>query len=44
MHIEKLSVGRLCTNCYILINDNLKSCAVIDPGGDYEKIKSKSVL
>jgi glyoxylase-like metal-dependent hydrolase (beta-lactamase superfamily II) len=38
MQIEKLSVGKLCTNCYILFNNTLKTCAVIDPGGDYDKI------
>lgn len=38
MYIEKLSVGRLCTNCYIIINKSSKECAVIDPGGDFEKI------
>lgn len=38
MYIDKLSVGPLSTNCYILANENTKTCAVIDPGDDYERI------
>lgn len=37
MKIDKVIVGPLETNCYILsINDK---CLVIDPGSDYDKIK-----
>ena len=37
MNIEKIEVGYLNTNCYILSIDN--ECIVIDPGGDFSKIK-----
>lgn len=37
MKIEKVEVGYLDTNCYILTIDN--ECIVIDPGGDFNKIK-----
>ena len=37
LKIDKVVVGDLQTNCYILsINDN---CLVIDPGDEYDKIK-----
>ncbi len=39
MKIERVIVGDLETNCYILsINSK---CIVIDPGDEYEKIKNK---
>ncbi|MCD7948265.1 MAG: MBL fold metallo-hydrolase [Oscillospiraceae bacterium] len=34
MTIRTLPVGQLETNCYLLIDDATKQCAVIDPGGD----------
>jgi glyoxylase-like metal-dependent hydrolase (beta-lactamase superfamily II) len=37
MKIDKLKVGMLRCNCYILSIDD--ECIVIDPGGDYDKIK-----
>jgi glyoxylase-like metal-dependent hydrolase (beta-lactamase superfamily II) len=37
MNIEKIEVGYLNTNCYILSIDD--ECLVIDPGGDFGKIK-----
>ena len=37
MKINKVSVGYLKTNCYIISIDD--ECLVIDPGDDYEKIK-----
>ena len=37
MKIDKVSVGYLKTNCYIISIDN--HCLVIDPGDEYEKIK-----
>ena len=40
MYINKLSVGMLQTNCYIIADENTKSAAVIDPGGDCSKIMS----
>ena len=46
MEIQKVIVGKLDTNCYILSNDN--ECIVIDPGDDYDRIKkyfgSKKVI
>lgn len=39
MDIEKVVVGYLEENCYILIKDN--NALVIDPGDEYEKIKEK---
>lgn len=38
MKYEKLSVGPLETNCYILYSDE-KECIVVDPGFDYEEIE-----
>ena len=38
MKVTKLTVGALATNCYIIANENLRHCAVIDPGDDFEKI------
>ena len=38
MYINKLIVGPLATNCYIVANETTNYCAVIDPGDDYEKI------
>ena len=37
MNIEKIEVGYLNTNCYILSIED--ECLVIDPGGDFNKIK-----
>lgn len=37
MKIKVVKVGMLETNCYILECDN--KCLVIDPGGDFDKIK-----
>ena len=37
MNIDKVSVGYLKTNCYIISINN--ECLVIDPGDEYEKIK-----
>ena len=39
MKIEKIEVGYLQTNCYILIKNN--NCLIIDPGDEYDKILSK---
>jgi len=39
LKIEKLEVGYLQTNCYILIKDN--NCLIIDPGDEFDKIVSK---
>lgn len=37
MKIDRVVVGQLDTNCYILGIDN--ECLVIDPGDEYDKIK-----
>lgn len=37
MEIEKVIVGPLDTNCYILTIDN--ECLIIDPGDNFKKIK-----
>ena len=37
MKINKVVVGQLETNCYVLIKNN--KCLVIDPGDEYSKIK-----
>lgn len=39
MIIDKVVVGYLQTNCYILSIDN--NCIVIDPGDEYKKIKER---
>ena len=39
MKIDKLQVGYLKTNCYFIIKDN--DLIIVDPGDEYEKIKSK---
>lgn len=39
MIIERIIVGNLKTNCYVLIKDN--DCLIIDPGADANKIISK---
>ena len=33
MHITSFELGSMGANCYIVIDDEAKSCAVIDPGG-----------
>ena len=38
MKIDRVIVGPLETNCYIISKDN--KCLVIDPGDEYERIKS----
>lgn len=38
MKIDRVVVGSLSTNCYIISKDN--ACIVIDPGDEYSKIKS----
>ncbi len=39
MQVEKVVVGELLENCYILSKEN--RCLVIDPGADLEKIQEK---
>ncbi len=38
MEIKTLQVGPIGTNCYILCDEQAKACAVIDPGGEAERI------
>lgn len=38
MKIKTLQVGQLGANCYIVYDENTKSAAVIDPGGDPDRI------
>lgn len=38
MKIQTLAVGELMTNCYILCDEQAKVCAVVDPGGEAERI------
>ena len=38
MIVEKLVVGFLKTNCYIVYSPDNRGCAVIDPGGESRRI------
>lgn len=38
MFVEEITVGPVCTNCYILADEGSKQCAVIDPGAEAEAI------
>jgi len=38
MTIKSFPVGSLGTNCYVLMDDNTKQAAIIDPGGDADAI------
>ena len=38
MKVKAIQVGELATNCYILIDDEAKKAAVIDPGAEAELI------
>ena len=37
--VDKIIVGELQTNCYVLTDKESKDCVIIDPGADYKKIK-----
>jgi glyoxylase-like metal-dependent hydrolase (beta-lactamase superfamily II) len=41
MVIETFPVGPLRCNCSILVDDETRSAIVIDPGGDFEKIRAR---
>jgi hydroxyacylglutathione hydrolase len=41
MVIETFPVGPLHCNCSILVDDETRSAIVIDPGGDFEKIRAR---
>ena len=38
--IYRIVVGELQTNCYLLVDAETKRCLIIDPGGDFQKIRS----
>ena len=38
MDIKTLQVGPIGTNCYLLCDETMKRCAVIDPGGDASRV------
>lgn len=40
MKFERLSLGALQTNCYIVYDEKTKDTAVIDPGANFTRIKS----
>lgn len=40
MKIKRMPVGRYLANCYVLLDEDSNECAVIDPGGNTEIIKS----
>ena len=40
MEIKVLQVGPIGTNCYILCDETEKRCAVVDPGGDAQRIRA----
>lgn len=37
--IKIILVGIYEVNCYLLIDEDIKECGVIDLGGDYKKIE-----
>ena len=39
MKVEKIVVGNLYENCYLIINDD--KCLIVDPGDEFTKIKEK---
>lgn len=40
MNVKMLQVGPLGTNCYILVDDTTNKAAVVDPGGDADRIQA----
>ena len=40
MKIVKISTGVLSVNTFLLINEDLNECIIIDSGEDYQKVKS----
>ena len=41
MRINKMTVGPLSTNCYIVSDENTKKAVIIDPGAQADRIQSK---
>lgn len=40
MKIEKLTVGQMSENCYIVIDEKTSECVIIDPGDDADYLSS----
>jgi len=40
MKVKLLQVGPLGTNCYLLVDETTNKAAVVDPGGDAERIQA----
>lgn len=41
MHVMKLTVGQMSTNCYLLSDPDTHECIIVDPGDDAEYIGDK---
>ena len=39
MNMKTMALGAYQTNCYILCDEQAKVCAVVDPGGEAERIR-----
>lgn len=42
MEIIMLTVGQVCTNCYIIHQEGTNSCVVIDPGDEAKNSRPDS--
>ena len=41
MLIQTLTVGQLQTNCYLLCDEKSKTCAIIDPGAEGQRVAAR---
>lgn len=41
MKIYNDVLGGVSTNCYYVVNDNVNECIIIDPAGEFERIKAR---
>lgn len=41
MKVLKFSVGTMMTNCYFIVDEETKRCALVDPGDDAERLLEK---
>ncbi len=41
MYLERMPVGMLAANCYLIACEKTNNAAIVDPGGDLEKIMNK---